>query len=190
MFTSNFTYEIPTLSSLGAASWILGDWQLNGIISVTDGNPFTIRSGINSSQNGQSSFGDRPNLVSGRDNNPVLGGPDQYFDPTAFFLLPETAAREVGEVGFYGTLGRNTVTSPGFANLDFSLSKIFRTPQISEDAQVQLKFDFFNIFNRANFHLPRTNLFRSGLRRRGSAGRISTTTNSSRQIQLGLRISF
>ena len=190
MFTSNFTYETPALSSLGAASWILGDWQLNGIISVTDGNPFTIRSGINSSQNGQSSFGDRPNLVSGRDNNPVLGGPDQYFDPTAFFLLPETAAREVGEVGFYGTLGRNTVTSPGFANFDFSLSKIFRTPQISEDAQVQLKFDFFNIFNRANFHLPRTNLFRSGLRRRGSAGRISTTANANRQIQLGLRISF
>lgn len=124
---------------------------------------------------------DRPNLAPGASNNPVLGGPDQYFDPTAF---------EFPEAGFYGNLGRNTLIGPGFANFDFSVFKNTAEPAISEQFQIQFRVEFFNLFNRVNFGEVSERLFTSRGGRRGSAGRISSTTTTSRQIQMGLKILF
>jgi hypothetical protein len=52
------------------------------------GNPFSVVVGFDRArarfQAGTSP--QRPDLVTGRSNNPILGGPNQYFDPLAFAL--------------------------------------------------------------------------------------------------------
>ncbi len=111
----------------------------------------------------------------------MLGGPDQYFDPTAF---------EFPEAGFYGNLGRNTLIGPGFANFDFSVFENTAEPAISEQFQIQFRVEFFNLFNHPYFAFPNTNVFTSKRVRSGSSGRINETFNVGREIQFGLKVTF
>ena len=138
----------------------------------------TVLSGFNRSRNQANTFADRPNLRPGASNNPVLGGPDRYYDPNAFELPPP---------GQYGNLGRNTLIGPGFWDVDFSLVKI--TP-VGERLKAEFRAEFFNILNHANFGLPSLATFNTDGTVRGAAGRITSTANTSRQIQLGLKVSF
>lgn len=172
IFSTNFTYDLPGASLGGAAGTVLGGWQMSSIISANTGEPFTGQIGSNNSRNRIGRNADRPNLRPGASNNPVLGGPDQYYDPSAF---------ELPELGFYGNLGRNTLIGPGFFNLDMSLVKNTR---IGERIGVEFRAEFFNLLNRANFGTPDVGVFS------GSAGRITYTINTSRQIQFGTKISF
>jgi hypothetical protein len=119
----------------------------------------------------------RPDLASGASSNPVLGGPDQYFDPTAFVLPP---------AGTLGNLGRNTIIGPGLAVVDASLIRNFR---LGQTRSFQFRLEAFNLFNRANFALPSRDIF-SASGRLGSAGRIIATTTTARQVQLGLKFLF
>ena len=48
--------------------------------------------------------------------------------------------------------GRNVFTGPGFANIDFSLSKSMDLG--AENHRLQLRGDFFNLFNHPNFDIP------------------------------------
>ena len=123
---------------------------------------------------------ERPDLVG--DNNPVNGdgrNPDQYFDPGAFELQP---------AGFYGNVGRNTLIGPGVANLDLSFIK---DTGLTEEVTLQFRAELFNLFNRANFGNPSNTVF-SGSRTTPSsrAGRIGSTTTTSRQIQFALKLVF
>ena len=61
--------------------------------------------------------GVRPDPAPGYSGDPIQGGPTQYFDPQAFV---------VQQRGFYGTVPRNSLTGPGFAQTDFSVIKNFR----------------------------------------------------------------
>ena len=119
----------------------------------------------------------RVNLIPGGDSNPVLGGPDKYFDTSQF---------APSEEGYFGTLGRNTLISPGLATMDFSVQKNF---QLLESHRVQFRAEFFNLFNRPNFGTPVTTIFTNGVLT-SDAGRINSTRGSARQIQFGLRYSF
>ena len=176
--STNFTYDLPGASLGGAAGAILGGWQLSSILAANTGEPVTIQIGFNRSRNLIGRNADRPDLRPGGDISPVLGGPDQYFDPTQF-LLPEP--------GYYGNLGRNTLVGPGFFNLDMSLVKNTR---VGERIGVEFRAEFFNLFNRANFGTPVTAAFDEDGTYRNSAGRISYTINPSRQIQFGTKITF
>jgi hypothetical protein len=120
----------------------------------------------------------RPDLAPGANNNPILGSPDRYFDPAAF-TLPEP--------GFYGNLGRNTLTGPGLANVDVSLNKLFR---LTEAASLQFRAEAFNIFNHPNFAIPSQRTVFNSSGAVGSAGRITSTTTPARQLQLGLKLTF
>jgi hypothetical protein len=80
-----------------------------------------------------------------------------------------------------GNLGRNTYTGPSWWNLDFSLVK--DTP-IAREMKLQLRAEFFNIFNHTTFATPNANLLTS------SFGLSTTTASSERQIQFGARILF
>jgi hypothetical protein len=177
-FTANFTYEFPTQSLTGWSGVVAGGWQLSGILTLTDGHPLSLE---HSSQVQARTIGDdenlRPNLIPGGDNNPVLGGPDQYYDASQF---------EPSTTGFFGTLGSNTLTSPGIAALDMSLMKNFA---ITENHRIQFRSDFFNLFNRPNFDDPNTTVFVEQSPN-AEAGRITATNGSARQIQFGLRYSF
>ncbi|MGH8247097.1 MAG: hypothetical protein ACREUU_11790, partial [Gammaproteobacteria bacterium] len=106
--TFNWTCDLPFGRSLtGVAGAIVKGWQLNNITSIQSGHPFTVRLGFNRSGNlNTTSFSihERPNVKAGFSNNPILGGPDRYWDINAFELPP---------VNERGNLGRNTLIGPG-----------------------------------------------------------------------------
>ncbi|RMG50499.1 MAG: TonB-dependent receptor [Acidobacteria bacterium] len=190
-FVFNFSYELPIgpdrawgSDLRGFAGKLLEGWQINGILTLASGNPFTVENAFDRART--FAIGpfrhDRPNVKPGASNNPKIGSPDRWFDPNAFELQP---------AGFLGNLGRNTLIGPGLANFDFSL---FKTTSIGEKVDIQFRTEIFNIFNRANFATP-DRPFRfvfldpSGIPS-GAAGRITKTSTTSRQIQFGLKILF
>lgn len=178
-FTLNFIYDFPRWDSLsGIGGALLNGWQMGGIVNINSGTPFTAETGFNRSRDRALTIADRPNLKPGKSNNPVLGGPDRYFDPTVFELPP---------AGFYGNVGRNTIIGPGLATTDLSFVKQFR---IAEDRSLDFRLEVFNVWNRANFGLPRNRIFNAQGQIPGAVGRITTTVTSSRQIQWGLKFRF
>jgi hypothetical protein len=184
-FVANATFDLPFGdgqrwggSASGVGSTLISGWQMSSIVNLTTGLPLTVQTGFNRSNNGDFLSPDRPDLSPGASNNPILGGPDQYFDPLSF-ILPEA--------GTHGNLTRGTVITPGFANLDFSVVKNNRW---GENGNVQFRAEFFNILNRSNFGLPEASLFQSNGARRGTAGRIQSSVNTSRQIQFSLKIMY
>jgi hypothetical protein len=179
-FVANYSYSIPFPADLtGIAGKLLAGWQWNGIVSLASGTPFSVGNQFDRANQQTSLRNERPNLLPGRSNNPVLGGPDQYFDLSAFELQP---------AGFFGNLGRNTVIGPGLANVDLSLVK--DTALGGERRSLQFRAEFFNVFNHPNFGLPANYLFLNPTTRIGSAGRINTTSTSSRQVQFALKYYF
>src|SRR5438552_12511522 len=83
--TFNWTYDLPfAKNSRGVVSALFKGWQMNNITFVNSGAPFTAQiSGYNRSGNLNTtnfSLNERPNLKPGRSNNPILGGPDRYWD--------------------------------------------------------------------------------------------------------------
>jgi len=174
VFSTSGVWELPFANDMqGVAGKILGGWQLSGIVSLADGPPTTLEVTRPGSMavllNGRTQ---PPDLVPGADHNPVLGGPDRYFETSGFVTPPS---------GTIGNVGRSTLIGPGVANVDFSLTK---NTGIGEYANLQFRAEFFNIFNRANFGLPNERITGS------SSGRIDRTTVTNRQIQFGLRLEF
>jgi len=200
-FVSNFTYDLPLQNFSGVARQVLGGWQVGAIVTLSAGFPANIFTSFNRSRDGNTAGTvDRPSLAPGRSNNPIegstsgcpgiqegqkLGTPDLYYDPCAF-VLPEP--------GYYGNLGRNTVIAPGLANVDLTLVKMIT---VTEQVKVDFRTEVFNLLNRANFGLPSQNVLLQPPAAQpnqhqylGAAGRISTTTTFSRQIQFGLKLIF
>jgi hypothetical protein len=179
-FVLNGVYELPWGRNLtGVPGLLLSGWGINGVATAASGIPFSAVLGFNQSRNGNvDNPPDRPNLKPGADNNPVLGGPDRYFDPTVFELQP---------AGTYGNLGRHTLVTPGLLLVDVGLEKKFR---FGQKQAVSFRAELFNVLNRANFGAP----FRSVLDANGNvigrAGRISSTVTPARQVQLALRVEF
>jgi len=155
----------------------LGGWQLNGIVTLLSGFPFTPQVGANRSGDGDTRNPDRPSL------NPNFSGPvllrrqDRWFDPNAF-TLPA--------FGTWGNLGRGVYEGPGLANVDLSLLK---DTSVCERARLQFRAEFFNAFNHTNLGNP-TAIVYSGTAISGSAGLITSTTTPPRQIQFGLKLVF
>jgi len=166
-------YALP----FGKTSKLFGGWQVNGIATLLTGFPFTPLVGSNRSGDGDTRNPDRPSL------NPAFSGPilrdspNQWFNPNAF-ILPAA--------GTFGNLGRGTFVGPGLADLDMSL---FKTTAVSEKMSLQFRAEFFNVLNHANFNSPNTTVFSSGAVS-ASAGLITASSTTSRQIQLGLKLIF
>ena len=181
-FTLNASWMLPG-PKRGAARAALGGWELHGVAQAQTGFLFSPFTGFDRTRI-QSSFShldQRPSLApdAGSAKDIVLGDPSRYFNPLAF-VLPEA--------GFYGNLGRNVLTGPGLFTSNLGVQKSF---QVSERHGVRLRAEFFNLTNRPNFSLPSgLTLFTGSGARVGSAGRITSTSTTSRQIQLSLRWSF
>jgi hypothetical protein len=157
---------------------VLGGWSIGTIGTFTAGLPLTPIMANNNSRDGNSTRSDRPDLKPGASNNPVLGGPDKYYDPTAFSRPTP---------GTYGNLGRNTIRGPGFANLDISLEKNF---PFRESGNVRFRAELFNVMNHPNFDLPNITALAASGNPQSTAGRVTRTVTTSRQIQFALRINF
>ena len=163
-------------------SKFVSGWQLNGIGTFLSGFPFTPLVGSNRSGDGDTRNPDRPSLSAAFTGPIVTGNPDQWFNPAAF---------TVPVAGTYGTIGRGTLTGPGLADVDVSL---FKNTGITEKTNLQFRAEFFNVLNRANYGPPNTTVFSitpgAPPAVSPSAGVISTTATSPRQIQLGLKLIF
>jgi hypothetical protein len=194
---TNLTYDFPRTDLTGFAGAVANGWQVSGILSLADGVGFYLDEETNRAQRTEfdrrGTGGLRPNLIPGGNNNPVLGGPDLYYDPTQVVSSTCTGARvcQAGDpdyrVGYYGNLGRNTLTGPGLATFDFSLLKNLN---FSETKRLQFRAEFFNLLNHANFALPNFEPFLSNGRRDPEAGKITSTNTTARQIQFALKFIF
>jgi hypothetical protein len=159
----------PFLSNGGAAAYILGGWQVQGIVRLASGFPFTVGS-TNVCQCG-SYVPQRVNLVSpgnfGQIDNP---SPTRWFDPTAY---------SIPAAGTQGTAGRNTVRGPGTQQVNFSLSKRFPIGH----ARAEFRAEIFNLLNHNNFGNPDGNISNT------TVGTI-TTSDDGRNAQLGFRFAW
>ncbi|MBI4456031.1 MAG: TonB-dependent receptor [Acidobacteria bacterium] len=178
----NGSWALPAPDVSGWMGRLVKGWELNGIATMSSGFPLTPTiTGTWILDQNPAPAGYVPDLIPGGKNNPVLGGPDRYFDPSQFSLPSRN---------LYGNLGRSTLTSPGLATIDFSLAKKWPLPGLGEGKQLEFRSEFFNMFNRANFGVPALNVFDGRGTAVGTAGRINTTTTTARQIQFGLKITF
>jgi hypothetical protein len=178
----NFTWELPVKQR---------GWRLAGISSVRSGNPLTLFVSQNRSRSLWSpSVGpgiglDRPSMAPGfTHGSAVRHDPAQWFDPRAFVLQP---------AGTLGNLGRGALMGPNLRSVDLSLMKDFDVPAGGEAAALQFRIEAFNLVNRANFGVPGLTAFagsRDGEEAFPSLGLVRSTITSSRQIQVGLRLSF
>ncbi|MDX2267896.1 MAG: carboxypeptidase-like regulatory domain-containing protein [Bryobacter sp.] len=187
-FTASFLYELPFGKGRrfgitnSAANFIFGGWQLGGIFTFQDGFPATAFCGPGNVQNGGGYC--KPDAISSESANlpEDQRSVSQWFNTNAFVDRLGVAPGATQPVFRYGTAGRNTITGPGIVGIDASINKFFRF--FEDKHALELRGEFFNLPNRANFAQPGTTL------RTPTYGVITATRIDSRQIQVALRYSF
>lgn len=186
--TTAFVYELPIGRGrrIGgdmhrALDAVIGGWMLNGINTMTSGQPINFRYGPSNVTNNLPTFlggvALRPNITCDPINrgdrpDPRLG----YFLPlnTCLFAPPAFAP--------FGNAGRNIARSNNYFNLDIAIQKQFRLP-ITEFTTIDFRAEFFNAFNRTNFQAANSDILSAGF------GQI-TSTFPARQVQFALKLSF
>ena len=169
--------NVKAQSSISARYQLPYGFQLNGIVTLLSGFAFTPQDGSNRSGDGDTRNPDRPSLNPAFTGPVVTGNPNQWFNPNAFIL---------STAGTWGNVGRSSFIGPGLADVDLSL---FKTVRLRERISAQFRGEVFNVANHANFAAPNTTVFSSGTIS-PSAGLISSTVTTSRQIQFGLKLIF
>ena len=174
MYVQSFIYDVPAgpgkrwLSS-GLAGRILGGWQFNGVLSGYTGTPMTFTystASLNAPGNNQ-----RANVNA---TPSVLGnvGPGVKWFDTSVFSFPAANT--------FGNAARNTLSGPGYVNLDLSLIKRF---QFTERWRMELRAETFNFTNTPHFNNPSSALDSTQF------GEVRSAFGE-RQVQLGLKLIF
>jgi len=181
----NGTYDLPFgdgRTYLARTSPLVRDivsgWTVSGILTEQSGFPFTPQLGYNPTGSGDSRNPVRPNLNPSFTGNLYPKTVGEYFNPNAF-LTPTT--------GQLGNAGRDSLHGPLLSELDSSLT---RTTIIHQQLRLQLRAEFFNIFNHANFNTPNPVVYTAANTLSPTAGVITATATTSRQIQFGAKILF
>jgi len=192
-FTSAWSYEVPFgpgkrfLTSPGPIHWLAAGWQLNGIIAMYSGQAFTPLLSFDPTNTG--SGAPRPDLVGNPydfSNATAAGCPSNqqslqcWYNPAAFTIPAPAPGQTFAHL--FGNAGRGILRGPAQYNVDFSVFKNFT---ISEQQNVQLRAEAFNLLNTPEFGLPdaTVDFF-------GGAGSITSTVHSSRQLQFALKYTF
>jgi Carboxypeptidase regulatory-like domain/TonB-dependent Receptor Plug Domain len=186
IFSAAWVYEIPVgtghrySSSNKILDYIVGGWTLNGILSFSSGIPFFVGASgdiahiANNTACCALGFGNYERLnFSGGDPYATKQSPAQWLN-TAAFTVPAP--------GTFGNLGRDTLRSDWFKNLDLSLFKQF---PITESKRLEFRFETFNLTNTPVWNVPDVNISDGKL-----FGTISSTANTARQLQFGLKLYF
>jgi hypothetical protein len=165
-----------------AANAVAGNWQLNGILTLHTGQPFTIDG------SGCTGYWSAcmPQLVTGQNPNAAPSGgrtPADWFNLAAFTIAPPLTE---------GNLGLQSNNGPPYKNLDFSVFKDF---VMTERFKVQFRAEAFNLTNTPQFSTPNNSMNYTvdshGVVNLGSLGQItSTLTGTERHIQFALRLQF
>jgi hypothetical protein len=178
IFVLSHIYELPFgkgkpfLNNGGVAAAILSGWQINGILRLSSGLPFTITTDPTACNcPGNRNFA---NVVA---PTQILGGigPGQAWFTVSSFAAPAPNT--------FGNVGRNTVRGPGLKNYDFSLFRVFR---IQERVIFELRGEAYNLSNTPHFSNP------DAVVTDGNFGFISSTLSGApnRQFQLAARLRF
>ncbi|HVB34951.1 MAG TPA: carboxypeptidase regulatory-like domain-containing protein [Patescibacteria group bacterium] len=214
-FNLDLMYHFPNIQSHNFAAKILHGWWIGNIITVHTGFPFSPLLAINRScmdgcGAGFPVGGARPSVGTGagtltvtgsnnttttynfipyNKNSVTIGKPTQWFNPLMFMLPPP---------GYIGTASRMMLRAPGLSEWDFSVVKDTALPFLGEAGNLEFRAEFFNILNHTNLGFPNSTVFTGALTDVGayseapnpSAGQITSTATTSRQVQLALKILF
>jgi len=169
-FALDFSYLLPFGKGKkhGLVNTFIGGWQLNGIVRLYDGQPFTPGDSTFNFAAGEASRPDR--IGSGKLDNPTV---EKWFKVEDFVQVPTGSFR-------FGTSGRNILYGPARKHIDASLAKNFI---FSERQKLQFRLEVFNAPNIANFFLPVVNVDVA------NAGSISRA-RAGREIQMALKYLF
>jgi hypothetical protein len=197
-FNLSYSYDLPIFRG---NRW-LGGWSTSAIVSLQSGVPFSLYSNSTSNDANKNGTGnDRLAYVGTGSITSVLTGQSPakgYFDTSKFGRI-RSVTQSLNPTfhdihcplsmnsGLWcegpgsGQTNRNTLTGPGYQDVDISIAKKFR---ISERAALQFQANFFNLLNRANFAIPQGNITSS------SFGSSINTVGDPRITQLALRFDF
>jgi hypothetical protein len=181
VFQMAYVYELPfgkgkKWAQSGPASWIIGNWGINGVVYAFTGTPMTFGSNVvcNCPGNLQTAQQIKEDVeIFG-----AVGPGEKWFDVTAFGRGPQNA---------FGSAGRNTVSGPGRGGMDMRISRVF---PIGERFRFEFMGEAFNVTNSPWFSNPSTNVDA------GTYGEIRSTVTQSgrgvsdRQFRLGARLQF
>lgn len=190
----NGTWDLPLgrdhflfANASAFAQRIAAGWSLSGIATIQGGFPFSPQLGYNPTGNGDTRNPVRPQI------NPDFHGklypktPTKWFAPEAF-ITPYP--------GTFGNASRDSLNGPGLVNLDLSLAK---STTFHEHLRAQFRVEYFNILNHTNFTTPNAVVFSNGPTPSKpttapalspTAGIMTATATTSRQLQLGLKFLF
>jgi hypothetical protein len=185
-FSLNGSYDLPFgearqfLARIPQpARFVVSGWMASVIFDANSGFPFSPQLGYNPTGNGDTRNPVRPNW------NPAFHGTlyprttSEYFNPAAF-LQPAT--------GTYGNVSRDALTGPGLSELDFSAAK---SSKLTEALHLEFRAEFFNILNHTNFLTPNEVVYASATSAISpTAGVVTATSTTSRQIQFGAKLLF
>ena len=187
---ANFLYDIPVLASVKAnkfANTVLGGWQIGGIYTVQSGGVISVRIPVDRAFTGNtvtaaSQGGQTPDWLATAPGcaDPTTGNITKYL---------KTNCWQFPGAGVLGNSPKNRWRMPMFRNLDFSLYK--NQNVMGEKLKAQLRLEMFNIFNNTNLVPQAFFIFNGqGVINQTAGTPQPPTVNSSRQIQLGLRLLF
>ena len=170
-FVGNFIAELPfgegkPLLTTGVGKHLLGGWLVSGIFSARTGRAFTVTQGSN---NVGADHTGQPNLTGDPEGPQTV---EQWFNTAAFTPVLS---------GMFGNAGRNSLRGPGWITFDLSVQ---RRIDVTGRVNTTLRWDVFNVFNRANFGLPDANIASA------TAGVISSIAGDPRVMQFSLRLAF
>jgi hypothetical protein len=200
VLTLSTVWEVPTWQGSAKISQkILGGWQLGGILTAQDGQPFTVIVGGDPlGQNSSDPFA-FPNRLSGAGCDSLVnsGNITQYIKVQCFSMPTAPTQAFYNQycnpsipfptcINLLGNARRNILAGPGLLNLDFS---VYKNTRISERLTTQFRAEFFNVLNHTNFQSPLSSnvLFDSTGNRQNGAGAIVQTANDSREIQFAVK---
>jgi hypothetical protein len=152
------------------ADAVLGGWQVQTIIVLRSGTPYTPIVSTDRANTGVGS--QRPNL------NPAGGSPtfhkslSSWFDKTAYVVAPQFT---------YGQVKAFTLQSDAFRQYDASIFKNFALPG---ESVLSFRVEFFNLPNTTSFNVPSSTIDAS------SCCIVTSTSIPSRDIQLALKYNF
>jgi hypothetical protein len=163
------------------AARFLGNWQLNGILTLQTGLPFNVTAADNSQTGGNHAayancISDPfANTTTSRSaiSNSTPGATGIYINPGAF-ATPTP--------GTFGSCRPRLVHGPGSESVDLSLFKQF---PLGEVRKIELRFEFFNAFNHANFANPASSMTNTNI-----FGKVTATVNDPREIQMAGKFYF
>jgi hypothetical protein len=169
----SYDWPLPKLSNLNwLARGFFGSWELTGLLSAQSGFPFTVMAGQDQSQ-----------TAIGQDRAVVIGAPYGQGAcgskaPCVDFLNRKAFA--LPAIGTFGNVGKGALVGPGLVTWDMGVFKNF---PFGERYRIQVRAEFFNIFNRANFNNPSNSV---------SAGAFGSITSAGdpRIGQVALKIVF